>query len=402
MTKPQEMLQRFRENGVELYREAYKRGMSLSAFLEWDEPSAGYNDGLDAFGRLLKVAGIRVRSLPELGVYADKMETLLDHPDARALAPELLARFWRRVIHGHSTNTRALYTSADSGVGSVERPYIDAAQARVDRMRAPAIPIGELVALTTPIQGGDLYRALYLETTDTEQLRMKRVSEGGEVPKAKLKSGQRETPIYKYGRALEMTYEQLRRSRIDKVQFHIEQLAVQAEVDKVSTIIAILVAGDGNPGTAPEAFSTTTLDPAAAAGAVTLIAWLSYKLKFPNPYALTTVLAREGNALKLLTINTGSANVPLVMIQAAAGFGGFTPINPGLADNVRLGWVPDAPASAIVGFDSRYAIERITEIGSNITEIERFVTRQAQEIVMTESEGYAVLDPNAIKVLNIA
>ena len=73
-----------------------------------------------------------------------------------------------------------------------------------------------------------------------------------------------------------------------------------------------------------------------------------------------------------------------------------------MRDNVRLGWLTDAPAAKIVAFDKRFAIERATEIGSTITETARWVTRQTQELVMTESEGYALVDDVAVKVLDLA
>jgi hypothetical protein len=65
------MLERFTP---EMYRTAYANKMSLSAWLETQDPSEGYNDGLDAFGRLLMAADIRVNSMPEIGVYASKFE----------------------------------------------------------------------------------------------------------------------------------------------------------------------------------------------------------------------------------------------------------------------------------------------------------------------------------------
>jgi hypothetical protein len=95
----------------------------------------------------------------------------------------------------------------------------------------------------------------------------------------------------------------------------------------------------------------TTLDSAATPGTLTLKAWLRFKMKFLNPYALTTMLAQELALLQAMMLSTGSANVPLVVIAGASNFGGFTPINPGLADNVAIGWLAEAPTSKLVGFD---------------------------------------------------
>ena len=164
--------------------------------------------------------------------------------------------------------------------------------------------------------------------------------------------------------------------------------------------IDVMVNGDGN-NNAPTTYALTTLDDDATAGTLTLPGWLAYKMKFANPYMLTGALAQESVALQMMLLTTGSANVPLVTVQQPSGLGAFTPINPGLRDSVALGWTSDAPAQKIVGFDRRFAIERIVDVGATITEIEQFITRQVQVLVMTEAEGYAIIDKNAINILNV-
>lgn len=382
--------------GPNLYREAYNRGMSLSAFLETEDPSEGYNDGLDAFSRLLKLAKIRTRSFPEMGIYASPFSAFEESDNTRSLVPELLARMWRRAATGRDVMTRTLYTSNDSVVGNLAHAYTDAAGARVKQI-APAIPLAQLVATTTSIDT-DSYRAYYLTDVVAESRKV-RVSEGSEVPTAKLTGGEHTIQLLKYGRTLEATYESLRRSPIDRLALHIARLSVQNEADKVAAAITILVNGDGNANTAATNYNLTALDTGTTANNMTLKAWLSFKMKFANPYMVDVALAQEVDALTLMLLNTGSANVPLVQVQAAAGYGGFTQINPGLRDNVALGWTSDAPANKVVGIDTRFALERVIEIGANIEEVTRWATRQTQALTMTEVEGFAVFDANATKTL---
>jgi hypothetical protein len=393
---PQDLL---RGMSTEVYRAAYGRGMSLSAYLEQQDPSEQYHDGLDAFARLLKCADIRTQSLPELGVYASKYEDFDKNDQTRALVPEFIARCWRRAQTGRDVLTRSLYSSGDAVAGGSMRPYAEAAAARVPGL-APAIPLSELVAITTPIDS-DSYRAWYLTDT-TAQERQVRVGPGAEIPTAKLTGGDHTITLHKFGRGLEATYEQLRRQRLDMIALHIGRLSIQTEADKVAAALAVLVAGDGNASTGATVSNLTTLDTAATAGTLSLKGWLAFKMLFTNPYSLVAALAPSAIALQLMTLNVGSANTPLVTIAAAAGFGGFSPINPGLADNVRIGWTSDAPANEIVGIDTRLALELVTEIGANISEIERYVSRQTQALYMTETEGFAVFDQAATKILNVA
>ncbi len=397
--RAQELLTRM---GPEMYQLAYRRGMSLSAFLEIEDPSEGYNDGLDAFERMLRVANIRTQSRPDIGLYADSVSALIDptvSPNIRSLFPEWAARMWRRGQVGHSVSARALHASADYAPGGTMQPWSMAMQPRATRQIAPAIPLSEIVALTTPIDGAS-YEAFYI-TDDATQQRLVRVGEGAEIPRAKLAGGDHTIRLKKYGRVLEATYEFLRRRRLDWLSLHIQRLAAQTESDKLAAIIAILVSGDGNSGTAATSYDLTALDSAASAGTLTLKGWIAFKQKFANPYVLTTALVQEAVSLQMMLLNVGSANVPLVAIQGPSGFGSFRHINPGLADSVALGWTSDAPTLKIVALDNRFSVEQVTEIGASLQELQRYTTNQTETLTLSEVEGYCIFDPSAAKVLDI-
>ena len=386
--------------GPPLYRAAAEKGMSLSAYLEmYEDSSEGYNDGLDAFGRILEAADLRTRSLPHLGLYASTYEDFNVDDQRRALIPELAARIFREVKTGRPAFAqdvrRDIYMSTDYLPGSAMRPYTEGA-ARFDQQIQPAIPINELIAVTTPIDG-DSYRSFFL-SHDADATGMVRVAEAAEVPSSRLIGNSQTVDLHKYGRRLVATYEQLRRQPIDLIALHLRQIAVQSEVDKLADIIDVLVNGDGNDNAAT-VFDLTDLDAAATAGTMTLAGWLAFKLKFDGAYVMTHALAREGVVLQMNLLQMGTANVPMVVVSNA--FGGLTPINRGVADSVRVGHTAEAPALKVVGFDARFAVQQLTEIGSNITEVERFTTRQTQDITVTEVVGFAVLDRYATKILDI-
>lgn len=393
--------------GREMWMEAYDTGANFSTYLEELDPTFDHpvqDRGTDAFGRMVRAAGIIPSSDPSRGFYAMPLEVFEETPGTRSLLPELFARMWRKATVGRPSGlgygARATYFSNDQPAGGILQPFATAAQPRFQEI-APAIPLSELVAFNTGINQ-NTYRAFYLKT-DVENTRMLRIVEGTEIPSAKLVGSERMIYLTKFGRKLEVTYETLRRMPIDLVAFHIARIAVQSEADEVAAALSVLVGGDGNAGTAMTIYNLTTLDPLTTANNLTLTAWLTFKMLFMNPYALTTVLTQNGPALKLQLLNTGSANIPLLYINnAGGGFGGFRPINPGLADNVGLGWTADAPANLIAGFDRRFALERVFEIGSTIQEVERFITRQVQALVMTQSSGFAVFDETAKKGLNLA
>lgn len=403
-----ELWDAFQANPLGVYVQAATRmkdaGMketpTISRVLEEISPTEK-GDRLDAYERLLMAAGIRTKSDPVAGYYASKADVFTADKASRALFVEFFARNWRKVSAGRmDTQERAVLLSDDGVPGSWERPYAYAATARQDRQVAPAIPLSELVAMTTPIDA-DTYKAWYL-TYDAEQLRKFRVGESATIPLAKITGSDRTINLKKYGRAIEASYESLRRVRVDKLARFIQLMAVQSEVDKVAAAIDVLVNGDGNANTAATAYNLTTLDSGATAGTLTLKGWLAFKMKFTNPYAVTTALMQDSIALQLALLDAGSANIPLVNIPGGSGgLGtGLRPINR-FADNVGYGWTSDAPANKIVGVDNRMALERVTEIGGEISEMERFVLEQTQVMVMTEVEGFSVMDANATKILTV-
>lgn len=385
------------DGAVEMHRAAIEAGVPFSRYLETLDPSDKDSRGLDAFGRQLQQAGIVTRSDPEAGYWASEASVFFETNAGRALYPEFFARQWRKVAFA-TPQERAILLSSDGVVGGWDRPYADTGAPRWNNVIEPAIPLSEIVAVTTPIRGED-YRSLYM-TYDAAQLRMFRVGESAEIPIATLVTSERNIRLRKYGRGIRATYEQLRRMRVDKLAWWIRFAAIQSEIDKVAAALATLVSGDGNANTAATEYDLTTLDSAATGGTLTLKAWLAFRLQFEPPYQLTTALAQIDETLQLILLNSGSGNVPLAGLNLAGIGNSLTPINT-TADGIRYGWTSEAPDDYIVGFDRRFALEHVMEIGSEISETERFITNQTQVLTMTENSAFAILDPAASAVLDL-
>lgn len=382
-----------RAGALQMIGEAYKDGQNLTMLLEEKSPS---EDKLkfDAFDRLMQMTGIQTVSYPDRGYWASSGGPLVDTTIGRALYPEFFARTWRRVAYAKS---RATYLSTDGTPGSWQRPYDDAEQARWDTQIAPAIPLSELVGTVTPVTGAD-YRSFYL-THDATKVRHYRIGESAEIPTYKLADSENTIQLQKFGLGLEASYEQIRRMRVDKLAMQIARVAVQNEVDKVDAALDIAVNGDGNSNS-PTTYNLTALDGDAVAGTLTLKGWLAYKLKFVNPYFLTGALMQETVALQLALLDVGSANVPLAGANLGGMIQSLTPINT-TSDGVRYGWLSAAPALQIVGFDRRWAMEQLVEIGGQIAEMERFITRQTEFMSMTEVNGFAKVDATATLILDV-
>lgn len=402
-----ELWEQFQRKPIDIYNTVANRMLesgiedtpTMSRALEEISPSEP-GDQLDAFERLMLEAGIRTQSDSTAGYWASNASAFTRNAGTKALLTEFVARNWRKVSYGVKAQQRATFLSNDGVVGSWERPYSDAMGIRPSERIAPAIPLSELVSMTTAIDS-DVYRSYFL-TYDAEALRKYRVGETADIPIAKLSGNDTSIRLHKYGRGLQASYEDLRRMRVDKLAYFIQWMALQSEIDKVAAAMTVLINGDGNSNTVPTTHNLTTLDTTATAGTMSLKGWLAFKFKFVNPYIVTTALMQEAVALQLALLNTGSANIPLATVPGGQGALGtsLTPINQ-FADTVRYGWTSDAPALKIVAFDSRFALERVTEIGSEISEMERFITNQTQILTMTEVEGYAVQDGSATMILDV-
>jgi hypothetical protein len=398
-----------------MYQQAAKRGVSLTEMLRKDDPDEDYTGedrAIGPVGRILKFADIRTRSFPRRGIEASTYEEWHSHDRARVLIPEFFVRTFQAALESHRASeenrisrmveaqVRAIMDSSDSALGSAVFPYFENPNVDWSTQVTPVIPLTEIIAGEVS-STSDGYRTTRLVRV-TADLRVSRVAEGTEIPRMRVTTSDFVNRLFKYGLGVEWTYETLRRMKIDEIGRITAEIAVQQEIDKVSAAADIAYNGDGSPNSAAQVYNLTALDSAAVVPNVTLAAWVAFKMKFVQPYSLTTALGTVAAMQQLLLLNTGSANIPLVMIQAPQGLGSFTAINPGLRDNVAIGWTTDIPASKILGFDRRRALRRAYEVNSQIREIERFVLRQTETFVMSENEAFVVQDPDAALVLNLA
>lgn len=389
-------------SAVQMHKDAINHGVRFGRYLEILNPS-DKNDGLDAFQRQLKEANIVVESDRYAGYWASDGKAFTDTEAGRALFGEFYARNWQHVMNANRAQhdeiqQRAILLSSDSTIGSWDRPYRDATGPRWRNRIAPPIPLSELIAVTTPITGED-YRSIYM-TYDAAAVRMFRVGESANIPMTTLVSSQNTIRLRKYGRGLRASYEEMRRMKVDKLAWFIQWTALQAQIDKVAAIATVLVNGDGNANTGATEHNLLTLDPSASVDELSLLGWLSFRMQFSEAYTMTHALAKLPTAIQILTLNTGNANVPLANYPLGGMGTGVTVINH-TGDNVRLGITSEAPTDKIIGFDASMAIEHITEIGSTISETERFIENQTQVITFTEVEAFCILDPAAVRILDL-
>ncbi len=361
----QEML----SSGLNLYKESYSQGKTFSQFLEGLDPSNQYvgNDArlgqLDAFERQMLAAGIRTKSDEGKGLYADTVDKFfLGTSNSDVLFPEFINRTARQAL------------------------------------LAPDI-LNELVAIKTPIQG-NAYKTFYVDLA-TAAKQKKRVAEGTEIPTTTITGHTHAITLNKKGRAIDASYEFIRRMRIDMLALLIEGILQQTGVDLADDAVKVLISGDGNANTAAANYDLTSFGGVVADG-IDWESWLKFRLKF-YPYKGITAIVDETQLVKVLGIQPPVID-PLTLM---ASMNGGTPVGGGanLAQNVFSGpmryvYLPSTTiADKVLVIDPKYALEQVTEIGADIVETDKIIKSQFETIVLSQVTGFATLFPDVVKTL---
>jgi len=355
--------------GLNLYKEAYGQGMTFSQFLENIDPSNEYRgedaslSKMDAFERQMFAAGIRTKSDEGKGLHADVVDKFfLGTSNSDVLFPEFINRTARQA------------------------------------MIAPDI-LNELVAIKTPIQG-NAYKTFYVDLA-TAAKQKKRVAQGAEIPTTTITGHEHSVSLNKEGRAIDMSYEFIRRMRVDMLALLIEGILQQTGLDLAEKAVNVLISGDGNTSTAATNYNLSALGGTPADG-IDWQSWLKFRLKF-YPYKGITAIVDETQLLKVLGIQPPVID-PLTLMAA---INGGTPVGGGanLAQNVFSGpmryvYLPSSTIeNKVLVIDPKYALEQVTEIGADIVETDRMIKSQFETIVLSQVTGFATLFPDVVKTL---
>lgn len=402
------------------HHRALEAQTAISVQLELEQPSdlidRGEDDGLDAFGRLIHHAGIVTRSNPAAGVHATPIGRILngEHvmPDGtkigreagRAIGMIWAERQWRRAKYGMSPNTRGLFTSDQDAIGEALRPYVDNNGFRELSDLSPTLPLSAIIAQETSIDGAS-FRSVYVDETAVGTFDYTRVTEAADIPTVDLRTHENTIRMHKRGRAINWSYEAARNIRLDKFGLIIAKMALDVEAGKAGSALATLFSGDVNPQTAPITDAMTDMDSSLTAGdPISLRAYLRFKKQFRGAFKMNTIIANIEDIVDLELTEIGLDSTPLVAASGSgSSIGGLTPLRDNtIGDDVAYADVEEGviPAGAYLGFDRRFALERISQIGASISEADNFISNQTSLLTFTDVDGFGILYPAATRVLD--
>lgn len=352
---------------INTYREAFDKGLTLSSYLEMNDPSPE-GSKIDAFGRLMKEAGIITQSIPERNIFTPTGEAFLRTTENKALFPE--------------------YTS----------------RTVVNRMRE--FPLYRyLVANRTPINS-NTYKGAYIDMDEPKNKKateMRRIVEASDIPLSKITPGKRSVEFYKYGRGLEVSYEVLRRSTLDLVKVWLEEVADSAAENKVAEIIDTIKDGDGNSNAAPVVKMT---DLVTGTTKLDREVWVRFLLQFYGKGGANTIVANIDGLLQILEVLYPTVEVAGKMDELLAnGLTVQTTMPQNLISNMTLLYSPDlekvSGKEAIMALNRDRCISELVEVGSLVNEADKFIRNQTEIFTVTENSGFMKMTKDSARILTL-
>lgn len=218
-----------------------------------------------------------------------------------------------------------------------------------------------------------------MEEKNKKAIKRARIAEGADIPVGKITIGAKAISLWKHGRGIEMTYEALRRMRIDLFRIHMNAIATDLAQQNVEAAADVLFKGDGNDNAA------VSLGATANAGEITneeLVNFLVDYLFDTNMNADTLVMSKD--MYKAL----GHMSFDPTLAVGASSRVQFNMPQLNLSNITIL--TADVPENTILVSNRANTLIRYEENGSNIQENQRFIRNQTELMTFTENSGYAI------------
>jgi len=353
-----------------LYSQAADNGMTLSQLLETMSPTEP-EDKLDAFERVLKKQGINVNGNPKAGIPAGQGRLFFTSDDNTVLFPEFLNR-----------------------------------AARVALVDTTTTNLQDIVSSIQNIATGTVVRNLYITQT-AAQKRKKDVAEAAEIPRTTLTWSDKTARGTKKGIGLEWSYEFIQQVSLPVLQTAIAGIVQQNSIDDISDAIEVLIQGDG---TSVEG-SLLSDDSLSSYGGVTgnstiaditYTAWIEWLLAM-LPYSPITCVTTQAGYARLMNVQTASNTMPLwlyTLISTGQTGGAPNPQSGLRMPNPLITVHSSIMANKILAVDKRYAMQAYTYAGMDLTETQRVISRQVEQMYMTTTIFFSCIFRDAVKQLD--
>ena len=330
-----------------MYDEAAKQRLTFNEILEKADPSGEYEGELaklTAYERQLVKHDIRVK-----GTHADIIEKFFATTTSTVLFPDYVA-----------------------------------GQVQAGILAGSILP--SIVATVSDI-GAQTYKGLAMAETEADR-QLHQVAEGAEIPVTTLGTTEHTVNLKKYGRRLQVTYEALRRQRIDVVSVFLQRMGVQIGLDESDAAISTIINGDGNSN--PLVDTNTDVTDVLDYDDMTKL-WLA----FTAGYQLNTIVVGDTLLRKILNMDEFKDPDAGFSFQRTGQL--MSPVG---ATMIRWSSAAVLPADYVLGLDSRFGLQQVID-GGVTTEVERLISKQVEQTVVSKWTGFVKLDTAAFNALDV-
>jgi hypothetical protein len=233
--------------------------------------------------------------------------------------------------------------------------------------------LSDITATSTGIQGG-VYESAEVDV-ENSTASAKRVAEGAEFPKVKIKFKDKAIKIAKHGYQIEASYETMRRMKINVFAVTMKVIGRNIAQDKIADAIDVLINGDGNSN--PIATVNAAVGGTLAYGDIVN---LEEDFEYFEP---SIMLSAKDMRVKYKTLaeykdkNGPAMSEPPLKAKAM-------------------------PAGKIIALDNKAAIEEVYEKGGSLVEYDKIIDKQFEKAVISEVSGWSILFREASRMLIVS
>lgn len=364
--------------GLEDYKAAADRKISLSAYLQQQ-----YGAGVNA----REHGTVFMQMCAQTGLFTDRDVTA-------GFVPPTMAEIVRGGVHAGPITAPDGSDTTPAGrllfpelVMAIMESALSADQ--TDFLAG----LEDMVGITQTINGDVFYQPL-INLDDPKAVANMPIAQGAEpvsMVSISVDNKVRSMPTKSVG--LVITDKALQASTLDLVSLVLTEQAREERVRRWNAMLAGMISGDVDAGESalPAAVAQNVLDPSAAAGTVTQLAWLKFLRRNYQKMKLTHAMCSLETALKIETRTGRPGLVQNLMLDAS-----FTVSNLMITEPKIL-LVDDSVCGAdtIVALDKSKAIRRVINIQGNYEAIERFVLQKLTAYRFDYSEMAHKLFPDA-------
>lgn len=222
------------------------------------------------------------------------------------------------------------------------------------------------------------------EPSNKKAIKKARIAELADIPTGKITIGATAINLWKRGRAIELSYEAVRRMKIELFQIQLKAIAADLAYQEIEYASDVLINGDGNIGSAASQIATTEKANTIEASDI-IHALIEYRRK--------------------THISADVMTVPMQYLENISGMMFDTQLRPGASLNLSFN-IPQVKTNnlTVLGVEEMkvgtkdvftlhnraLTLARYAENGSNIQEMDTFIRNQSKLMTLTENSGYAI------------